>query len=219
MRKIRAASFVSMDGVMQAPGGPDEDRTGGFAFGGWTAPFWDEPLGRFMDEAMGEDYDLLLGRKTYEIFAAHWPFMDDEIGRTFNSINKYVIAGSETPLTWQGSVRLEGEAVDAVSRLKETEGRDLLIQGSSEIIHALLGADLIDELTILTFPVLLGGGKRLFDAGSRPHAWTLLKSQISTTGVVFNAYQRGGDVPVSSFTQTCSSEAELARRVRWSQEG
>ncbi|MBU3971930.1 MAG: dihydrofolate reductase family protein, partial [Alphaproteobacteria bacterium] len=153
MRRIRTASFVSLDGVMQAPGGPEEDPTGGFAFGGWVWPHFDEAAGGLMGEAMGEDYDLLLGRRTYEIFAAYWPQMDDEIGRTFNAINKYVAAGPDTPLTWVHSHRLEGDLAEAVRTLKATEGRDLLIQGSSEVIHTLLAEDLIDQLTLLTFPV------------------------------------------------------------------
>lgn len=213
MRKIRAATFVSLDGVMQAPGGPEEDRSGDFPLGGWTVTFWDEPLGRFMDEAMGEDYDLLLGRRTYEIFAAFWPYADDEIARTFNSINKYVAAGPETPMTWAGSHRLEADLAGAVRALKATEGRDLLIQGSSEVIHALLAADLIDELTLLTFPVVLGRGKRLFDDGSRPHAWSMIRTRQSTTGVVVSTYARGGEVPTGSFV-TEVREPELARRAR-----
>lgn len=219
MRKIRAATFISLDGVMQAPGGPTEDPTGGFRFGGWVAPFWDDTVGELMGEAMGENYDLLLGRRTYEIFAAYWPFMDDEIGRTFNAIRKYVVAGPDTPMTWAGSHRLEGDPVNAVRELKQTPGRDLLIQGSSEVIHALLAADLIDALTVLTFPLVLGQGKRLFDEGSQPHAWTMVKSRQSTTGVVISRYERGGEVPTGSFGGDDPSEAELARRERWAREG
>ncbi|HEY0104397.1 MAG TPA: dihydrofolate reductase family protein [Brevundimonas sp.] len=215
MRTIRTATFVSMDGVMQAPGGPTEDPRGGFRFGGWTFTFWDEKLGQLMDRAMGEDYDLLLGRCTYEIFAAFWPHQDDEIGRTFNAVNKYVAAGAETPLDWAHSHRLEGDVIEAVRRLKETEGRDLLIQGSSELIHALLAHDLIDQLTILTFPVVLGTGRRLFDQGSRPHAWTVESSDVSSTGVVVATYRLGGEVPVGSFANGDPSKAELRRRERW----
>lgn len=218
MRKIRAATFISLDGVMQAPGGPTEDPTGGFAFGGWVAPFWDDTVGKLMGQAMGEDYDLLLGRRTYEIFAAYWPYMDDEIGRTFNAIAKYVVAGPDTPMTWAGSHRLDGEAAEAVRALKQTEGRDLLIQGSSEVIHALLAADLIDELTVLTFPLVLGKGKRLFDEGSRPHAWTMTEAHHSPAGVVVSRYQRGGAVPTGSFGGDAPSKAELARRARWARE-
>jgi dihydrofolate reductase len=219
MRKIRAATFISLDGVMQAPGGPTEDPTGGFAFGGWVAPFWDDTVGSLMGEAMGEDYDLLLGRRTYEIFAGYWPFMDDEIGRKFNAIEKYVVADPDTPMTWAGSHLLKGEVAGAVRSLKQSQGRDLLIQGSSEVIHALLAADLIDELTVLTFPLVLGKGKRLFDPGSRPHAWTLKKTHQSTTGVVISRYERGGEVPTGSFGGEDPSALELARRERWAREG
>lgn len=219
MRKIRAATFISLDGVMQAPGGPDEDPTGGFAFGGWVWPFFDEMAGSLMAQAMGEDYDLLLGRRTYEIFAAYWPFRDDEMARKFNSIEKYVVARPGTPMTWAGSHLLEGEVAQSVAALKQTEGRDLLIQGSSQVIHALLAADLIDRLTVLTFPLVLGQGKRLFDAGSRPHAWTMTETRHSATGVVVSAYERAGDVPTGSFGEDDPGPAELERRARWAREG
>ena len=199
MRTIRTATFVSLDGVMQAPGGPEEDPAGGFRFGGWVFPFWDEALGRLMDRGMGEDYDLLLGRRTYEIFAAFWPHQDDEIGRVFNAVNKYVVASPGTPTPWAHSHRLEGEVVEAVRALKQTEGRDLLIQGSSEVIHTLLAADLIDQLTVLTFPLVLGEGKRLFDAGSGPHVWEPAGTEITPKGVVVSTYRLGGEVPTGSF--------------------
>lgn len=215
MRKIRTATFVSLDGVMQAPGGPTEDPRGGFKFGGWVFPFFDEKLGSLMDRAMGEDYDLLLGRCTYEIFAAYWPYQDDEIGRTFNAVNKYVAAGPDTPLDWAHSHRLEGDLAEAVRALKGTEGRDLLIQGSSEVIHALLAADLIDQLTLLTFPIVLGRGKRLFDEKSRPHAWAPVSSETTNTGVIVGTYRRAGEVPTGSFGDDNPSAAELERRARW----
>ncbi|MFC7379606.1 dihydrofolate reductase family protein [Brevundimonas sp. GCM10030266] len=171
-----------------------------------------------MGEAMGEDYDLLLGRRTYEIFAAYWPTMDDEIGHTFNAINKYVAAGPETPMSWAGSHRLEGDVVEAVRALKATEGRDLLIQGSGELVHALLGAGLIDELTTLTFPIMLGRGKRLFDDGASPRSWTLEKSTPSATGVVVSVYRLAGEVVTGSVAEQEPGPAELARRERWARE-
>ncbi|MFN3668069.1 MAG: dihydrofolate reductase family protein [Brevundimonas sp.] len=220
MRKIRTATFVSIDGVMQAPGGPDEDPTGGFRYGGWVWPHFDEASGGLMDEAMGRDYDLLLGRRTYEIFAAYWPRMDDEIGRTFNAVNKYVAAGPETALTWANSHRLEGDLADAVRALKATEGRDLLIQGSSEVIHTLLAHGLIDQLTVLTFPILLGSGKRLFDNRARPGAWTLTRNRQTTTGVTAHTFERTDQPPpTGSFGEIEPGEAELARRARWAREG
>ena len=219
MRKIRTATFVSLDGVMKAPGGPDEDPTGGFRYGGWVWPHFDEASGGLMDEAMGRDYDLLLGRRTYEIFAAYWPQMDDEIGRTFNAVNKYVAAGPDTPLDWAGSHRLDGDLVGAVRALKATEGRDLLIQGSSEVIHALLAHDLIDQLILLTFPIVLGRGRRLFDEGSRSRAWTLVEGEVTRSGVIVGTYRRDGEVATGSFASDAPGEAELARRARWAREG
>ena len=219
MRTIRTATFVSLDGVMQAPGGPEEDPTGGFRFGGWVFPFFDEALGGLMDRAMGEDYDLLLGRRTYEIFAGYWPHQDGEIARVFNAVNKYVAAGPDTPLDWAHSHRLDGDVAQAVRALKATEGRDLLIQGSSELIHTLLAEDLIDQLTLLTFPVVLGRGKRLFDAGSRPHAWTLERSETTPKGVIVGSWRRAGEVPTGSFGDDRPGEAERARRARWAREG
>lgn len=220
MRRIRTATFTSLDGVLQAPGGPDEDPTGGFAFGGWVWPHFDEASGGLMDEAMGEDYDLLLGRRTYEIFAAYWPYRDDEMARTFNAIDKYVAAGPETPLTWARSHRLEGDLAEAVRALKATEGRDLLIQGSSEVIHTLLAHDLIDQLTLLTFPVILGAGKRWFDDGSCPRTWTLTNTRQNGSGVVANTYGRTDQPPpTGTFGEVEPSEAELARRERWAREG
>ena len=218
MRTIRTATFVSLDGVMQGPGGPTEDPRGGFRFGGWVFPFFEEKLGGLMDQAMGEDYDLLLGRRTYEIFAAYWPHQDDEIGRTFTAVNKYVAAGPDTPMTWANSHRLEGDLVEAVRALKASEGRDLLIQGSSEVIHTLLAHDLIDQLTLLTFPVVLGQGKRLFDPGSKPHQWTLESSDMSTTGVFVGTWRRGGEVPTGTFADDNPSPEELRRRERWADE-
>lgn len=212
MRTIRTATFVSLDGVMQAPGGPEEDPAGGFRFGGWVFPHWDEALGRLMDRAMGENYDLLLGRRTYEIFGAYWPHQDDDIGRVFNAVNKYVVATPGTPTAWENSHLLEGDVAESVRALKQTEGRDLLIQGSSEVIHALLAADLIDQMTLLTFPLVLGEGKRLFDASSRPRGWTPLGTETTGQGVVVSTYRLGGEVPTGSFAGDEVAEARQARR-------
>jgi len=145
--------------------------------------------------------------------------MDDEIGRKFNAVNKYVAASPDTPLDWAHSHRLEGDLAEAVRALKATDGRDLLIQGSSEVIHTLLANDLIDQLTILTFPLILGRGKRLFDEGSRPYAWTLESSDTSTTGVIVGTYRRAGEAPTGSFAPVNHSPAELERRERWAREG
>ncbi len=168
---------------------------------------------------MGDGYDLLLGRRTYEIFAAYWPQMDNEIGRTFNAVDKFVAAGPETPLTWARSHRLEGDLAGAVRALKATDGRDLLIQGSSELIHALLAHDLIDQLTLLTFPVVLGRGKRWFDGGSTPRTWTLSGTRQSDSGITASTYART-DLPprTGTFGEIAPGPAELARRERWARQ-
>ena len=161
MRKLTAAVFISLDGIMQAPGGPDEDPTSGFHLGGWTAPFWgDSPFDKVI---MGE-YDLLLGKRTYDIFAAYWPDnRDNPIGEKFQRINKYVLTHSDEPLTWENSSKLSGDTAAAIAELKKSEGRDLLIQGSSTLYPPLLSAMLIDRLILMTFPVLLGEGTCIFD--------------------------------------------------------
>ena len=219
MRTVTAAVMLSLDGVMQAPGGPEEDPTGGFEYGGWVFPWFDEAGGELMDRAMGEDYDLLLGRKTYEIFAAYWPHQDDEIGRKFNAVTKYVAAGPDTPLTWDKSVRLEGDVADAVARLKQEDGPPLLIQGSGEVVHALLARGLIDRLSLLTFPIVLGRGKRFFDEAAQPRAFGLVDSSHTPSGVVVSEYRLAGEVPTGSFGEDTPSPAELERRARMAREG
>jgi dihydrofolate reductase len=201
MRKVIAATFLSIDGVMQAPGGPEEDTDGGFAFGGWTFHYWDEMMGGVMGEAMGKPFDLLLGRKTYDIFAAHWPRVpeDDPIGQKFNAITKYVATSTPKTLDWQNSEWLGEDAAAGVTKLKQQDGPDLLIQGSSQLIQTLLKNDLIDEYRLWIFPVVLGGGKRMFGEGSLSGAMKLVDSKASTTGVVISTYVRDGDVRQGSF--------------------
>jgi dihydrofolate reductase len=221
MRKVIVGAFVSMDGVMQAPGGPEEDPTGGFSFGGWSALHWDDTLNEFMEEAMAAPYDLLLGRKTYEIFAAHWPFVgpDDPVGEKFNGITKYVATSSAEPLSWQNSVSLGPDGAAAVARLKQGDGPDLLIQGSSNFVQSLLKADLIDQITLMVFPLVLGKGKRLFGDGVKPGAFKMTDSRVSSTGVVIATYQRNGDVQTGSFALEEPTDAERARREKVSREG
>jgi len=221
LRKIVAGAFVSLDGIMQAPGGPEEDPSGGFRHGGWTVPHWDEPMGRFMDECFSQPFDLLLGRRTYEIFAAHWPFVgeDDPIGRTFNEVTKYVATTSAAPLGWHNSVALEGDVATAVARLKQGDGPMLLTQGSSVLLQTLLANDLVDEFRLLTFPVLLGRGKRLFGQETKDGALQLAESSVSTTGVTMAVYARAGSVTTGSFALPQASDAELARRERMEREG
>jgi dihydrofolate reductase len=221
MRKLVAAAFVSLDGVMQAPGGPPEDPTGGFAFGGWTVPYWDEPMGRFMDELFSSPFALLLGRKTYEIFAAHWPFVEagDPIGESFNAVTKYVATSSAEPLTWANSIALRGDVAAEVARLKREDGPTLLTQGSSVLLQTLLAHDLIDEFRLLVFPLVLGTGKRLFGGGTRPGALKLVSNTVSTSGVVMSVYGRAGAISTGTFELAQPSEAEIARRERMKREG
>jgi dihydrofolate reductase len=215
MRKLTGAVFLSIDGVMQAPGGPEEDRTGGFAHGGWVQPFWGEDMGPFEGIIMG-DYDLLLGKRTYDIFSGYWPYnQDNPIGAKFQAINKYVLTHSDEPLEWDNSHRIAGSsAADAVSRLKQSDGRDLLIQGSSTLYPPLLSAGLIDRLVLMTFPVLLGKGKSIFDGSERPSGLKLVDSFVSETGVVTAIYEPAGDVPTGTFETKAPSAQELERRGR-----
>ena len=215
MRELTGAVFISLDGVMQAPGGPEEDPTGGFRHGGWVQPFWSEDMGPFEPLIMG-DYDLLLGKRTYDIFSGYWPYnQDDPIGAKFQAINKYVLTHSDDPLEWENSQKIEGPATaDAVARLKQTEGRDLLIQGSSTLYPPLLSARLIDRLMLITFPVLLGKGKGIFDGSEKPGGLKLLDSYVTDKGVVIATYEPAGEVPTGTFESKVPSEQELERREK-----
>lgn len=222
MREVVTGAFVSLDGVMQAPGGPQEDPTRGFRFGGWVVPHLDAVFGEAVDRLFGRPFDLLLGRKTYEIFAAHWPHAeggdDDSIARLFNSTTKYVATRSTMALTWTGSVALHDAAAD-VARLKREDGPALITQGSSDLIQTLLAGDLIDEIHLFTFPIVLGGGKKLFGEGAKPAAFRLVDSSVSTTGVVIARYRRAGDVATGDFAMDPPTPEEVARRERMQREG
>ena len=220
MRKLTAAVFISIDGVMQAPGGPEEDLSGGFRSGGWVQPFWTENMGPFEDIIMGE-YDLLLGKRTYDIFSGYWPHnQDNPIGAKFQEINKYVLTHSDEPLAWDNSYKIGGgSAAEAVAKLKESEGRDLLIQGSSTFYPPLLSARLIDRLVLMTFPILLGKGKSIFDGSEIPSGLKLIDSYVSDTGVVTATYEPAGDVPTGTFETKPPSQEELERRQKWAMEG
>jgi dihydrofolate reductase len=214
MRKLTGAVFQSLDGVMQAPGGPEEDPTGGFRLGGWVQPLWDEDMGPFEPLIMGE-YDLLLGKRTYDIFAAYWPDnLDNPIGEKFQRINKYVLTHSDEPLTWENSHKLSGDPAEAVAELKRSEGRDLLIQGSSTLYPPLLSARLIDRLMLMTFPVLLGRGKSIFDDSVGPGTLKLADHFVSKTGVVFATYEPEGEVKTGTFETKEPSEATLELREK-----
>ncbi|WP_343521439.1 dihydrofolate reductase family protein, partial [Sphingomonas sp.] len=196
MRKIIVGAFVSLDGVMQAPGGPDEDPTGGFNFGGWLVPHLDEAVGATIDKMLDHSFDLLLGRKTYDIFAAHWPYAPTDpaapgydegnarITTLFDGITKYVASRSRPDLDWQNSELLGTDVVAALRELKQQDGPDLLTQGSSDLLQTLFAADLVDELNLFTFPVVLGKGKRLFGGGASPRTFRLVESATSSSGVV-----------------------------------
>lgn len=216
MRKVIVAAFVSLDGVMQAPGGPAEDPTGGFELGGWNHPYWDEEMGGFIGARFSQPFDLLLGRRTYEIFAAHWPHMPegDPIAEVFNRATKHVATSRPERLDWANSTALEGDVAEAVRRLKATDGPDLLTQGSTVLVQSLFEHGLVDELSLMTFPVVLGRGKRLFGDRSLPTAWRAVETAVSTTGVTMALYQRDGEVKTGSFQLETPTAAELARRER-----
>lgn len=218
MRKLTGAVFLSLDGIMQAPGGPEEDPSGGFRFGGWTAPFWGEDTGPF-ERILGSEYDLLLAKRTYDIFSAYWPYnQDNPIGATFQRINKYVLTHSDEPLSWENSHKLSGDTAAAVEELKRSEGRDLLIQGSSTLYAPLISAGLIDRLVLMTFPVVLGEGKSIFDGSLTPRGLKLVDSFVSGMGVVTAIYEPAGDVKTGTFETKEPSKAELERREKWARE-
>jgi dihydrofolate reductase len=196
MRELVVGAFVSLDGVMQAPGAPDEDREGGFEHGGWTVPFFDDQLGQFMTDLTGRADALLLGRKTYDIFAASWPLAgdDDPIAAKLNSVPKYVASRTPKDLDWKNSTLLTGDVAAEVTRLKQQPGGEIHVAGSSDLVQTLIEHDLVDRYCLLIFPVLLGGGKRLFGAGTTPGALRLVDSTSTKTGVTVNTYERHGDL-------------------------
>lgn len=223
MRKIVVGAMVSLDGIMQAPGGPWEDPTKGFEFGGWVMPYFDEVFGEEVDRVLDGNRDLLLGRKTYEIFAAYWPYYDEAapdggIARLFKRIRKYVVSRSgEVDTSWQGSVLLRDIA--EVRRLREGDGPDLVTQGSTELVHALLANDLVDAISLFTVPVVLGGGKKLFADGSAPHSFSLTGTRVSGTGLVIAHYERAGEIRIGDTALEKPSDAERARQARMKREG
>lgn len=224
MRKIIVGAMVSLDGVMQAPGGPSEDPTGGFRYGGWVMPFSDQEFGEELDGLFSGEFDLLLGRKTYEIFAAYWPYYNEEeanysgIARIFNRVKKYVVSPSgDVDTSWQGSVLLRD--LVAIKRLRQEDGPRLITQGSTQLVHALLAHDLVDALSIFTVPIILGGGKKLFADGSAPHAYTLARSRVSSQGVMVGHYERAGEIQIGGEPLATPSPAEAARQERMRHEG
>ena len=221
MRKLVVLSFITLDGVMQAPGGPEEDPTGGFKHGGWVAGYFDDFLGKVMVEQMSKPFDLLLGRKTYEIFAAHWPYVkakEDPIAAGINNAKKYVASKTLITLDWSNSELIKGDVAKEVKKLKEQDGPEIQVHGSGGLIQTLLKQDLVDELWLKIFPITLGRGKRLFAEGTIPVGFKLLASEISPSGVIVATYMRAGEVKTGSFALEVPTEAELARRKRLKEE-
>jgi dihydrofolate reductase len=200
MRKLIVSTFLTLDGVMQAPGGPDEDNDGGFAYGGWSVNYWDDDMGQFMNEATSKPFAMVLGRKTYDIMAAHWPNAPEETGaKVFNEATKYVASRSRPTLEWSNSVLIEGDAAEGLAALKNEDGPELQVHGSSNLIQTLLRNNLVDEYRLMIFPVVVGSGKRLFSEGAVPAGLRLVESKVSTTGVVIGTYEPAGEIVTGSF--------------------
>ncbi|HEV8338765.1 MAG TPA: dihydrofolate reductase family protein [bacterium] len=219
MRKLAVSTFLTLDGVMQAPGGPEEDPSGSFEHGGWSVNYWDDVMGKVMDEAVSVPFDLLLGRKTYEIFAAHWPYAGDEpMATILNKATKYVASTTLKELTWSNSQLIRGDVAEEIARLKGQDGPEIQVHGSSGLIQTLLAHDLIDEYRLWTFPVVVGKGKRLFGEGAKPSGMALVDSKMSTTGVSMNTYRRAGPIQPGSFALEKPTEVEVERRRKMARE-
>jgi dihydrofolate reductase len=200
MRKLIVSTFVTLDGVMQAPGGPEEDDSGGFAFGGWSVNYWDEQMGQVMTEAMSVPFDLLLGRKTYDIFSGYWPTAPEEAGaKPLNDATKYVASRTHHTLEWGPSVLIEGDAAEGIAALRKEDGPELQVHGSGNLIQTLMRDHLVDEYRLWVFPLVIGSGKRLFSDGTIPAGLKLVDSIVSTTGVVIGTYEPAGEIVTGSF--------------------
>jgi dihydrofolate reductase len=200
MRKVIVSTFMTLDGVVQAPGGPGEDDSGGFAYGGWSVNYWDEQMARVMGEAMSGPFDLLLGRRTYDIFASYWPQAPEEAGaKPLNDATKYVASRSRPTLEWGPSVLIEGDAAEGIAALKKEEGPELQVHGSGNLIQTLIRHNLVDEYGLWVFPLVIGSGKRLFADGTIPSGLKLVDSTVSTTGVFIGIYEPAGEIVTGSF--------------------
>ena len=200
MRKLIVSTFLTLDGVMQAPGGPEEDEAGGFAQGGWSVNYWDDAVGQFMDETMGVPFDLVLGRKTYDIFAAFWPHAPEEAGgKPLNDATKYVASRGRPELEWSRSVLIGGDVAEGIAALKQEDGPQLQVHGSGDLIQTLLRHGLVDRFRLLIFPVVVGSGKRLFSEGTVPSGLRLIGGSISSTGVIMGTYEPAGEIATGSF--------------------
>jgi dihydrofolate reductase len=200
MRKLMVNTFLTLDGVMQAPGGPEEDHSGGFTLGGWSVSYWDDLMGQVMTEVMSVPFDLILGRKTYDIFAAYWPHAPEEAGaKPLNDATKFVASRSRPTLEWGPSVLIEGDAAEGIATLKKDDGPELQVHGSGNLIQTLMRHNLVDQYRLWIFPLVIGSGKRLFSDGTIPSALRLVDSKVSTTGVVIGTYEPAGEIVTGSF--------------------
>ena len=213
MRELVVNTFLTLDGVMQAPGGPEEDPSGGFEHGGWSVGYWDEQMMQMMGDSMSKPFDMVLGRRTYEIFAAHWPHVDDPGAEPLNTATKHVVSTTLTQLWWENSRLLEGGVPDGIRALKEQDGPELQVHGSANLLQSLLEHGLIDEFRLMIFPLVLAMGKRLFEGGTLPAGLELVKSQVSSTGVIMATYRSGAEIKAGSFAAETPSEQEMARRA------
>jgi dihydrofolate reductase len=227
MRRIVVLSFISLDGVMQSPGGQHEDQTGGFSYGGWAVSHFDESMMKFVGESNAKPFALLLGRRTYEIFAAHWPYvnekhgenpkensLDDPFADALNAARKYVVSEGPPALSWNNTTNIPGNVVEEIRKLRDEDGPELQVHGSAHLIQTLLKHDLVDEFRLMTFPVTLGGGKKLFADGTQPLAFKLVRSATSSTGVIMAVYEKAGALPIGTTEFDTPTEAEIARRKR-----
>ena len=215
MRKLKVSTFVTLDGVMQAPGGPDEDRSGGFTNGGWSVGYWDDRMGQVMGDFMGRPFELLLGRRTYEIFAAHWPHSSEPGADALNSARKHVASRTLKNVEWNNSTLIKNDVPMYVSELKKQSGPDIQVHGSGDLIQTLLRNDLVDEFNLWTFPVVLGSGKRLFAGGGAiPAGLKVVDVTTSSTGVVIATYERAGEIKYGSFALDEPNVDELERRPK-----
>jgi dihydrofolate reductase len=202
MRKLIVQTFLTLDGVMQAPGGPGEDDDGGFAHGGWSVNYWDEQMGQVMGEATSTPFAMVLGRRTYDIMAAYWPHASEAEGApTFNNATKYVASRGRPTLEWSNSVPIEGDAADGIAALKKEDGPELQVHGSANLIQTLLRHDLVDQYRLWVFPLVIGSGKRLFSDGTIPSGLKLVNSKVSSTGVVMGTWEPAGEIAIGSFAQ------------------
>lgn len=201
MRKIITTTFVTLDGVMQAPGAPDEDRDGGFSHGGWTFGYWDDLGGGIMQGFMALPFELLLGRRTYDIFAGYWPTAktDEAIAKPFNSTRKYVVSHTQPALSWHNSTLVTGDVVGELRKLKKMDAPDLWVHGSGKLVQTLLANGLVDVMHVWIFPVTMGSGKRLFAEGTRPEGFKVVNAKVATTGVIVATYEPAGAIKSGSF--------------------